>query len=143
MLPANSILAVLIVTCGVVLCQGETVYSGPAWLNGTVGGLDTAWGPDVSHYQVLLQGLVRTCTHHRFSKAFEGGYCADFFGFSQEGASSAKPFLPATQGVVDWTRVKAAGASFAFAKATEGTGYADSQFSANWAGMKVREPLLS
>ncbi len=41
------------------------------------------------------------------------------------------------QGVVNWGAVKAAGCSFAFAKATEGTGIVDSEFAANWSGMKA------
>jgi lysozyme len=40
------------------------------------------------------------------------------------------------QGTVDWAKVKAAGVSFAFAKASEGETYVDPQFSANWNGMK-------
>jgi lysozyme len=40
------------------------------------------------------------------------------------------------QGRVDWQAVKAAGCSFAFAKATEGTNVTDPYFAANWAGMK-------
>lgn len=41
------------------------------------------------------------------------------------------------QGNVDWNAVKAAGVSFAFAKATESTTYVDSQFKTNWQGMKA------
>lgn len=41
------------------------------------------------------------------------------------------------QGDVNWNSVKAAGVSFAFAKATEGTTYVDSQFNTNWQGMKA------
>ncbi|HEX7313048.1 MAG TPA: glycoside hydrolase family 25 protein [Pyrinomonadaceae bacterium] len=41
------------------------------------------------------------------------------------------------QGQVDWDAVKAAGCSFAFAKATEGTNVTDPYFEANWAGMKA------
>ena len=40
------------------------------------------------------------------------------------------------QGRVDWAAVRAAGCSFAFAKATEGAGVTDPFFAANWAGMK-------
>ena len=40
-------------------------------------------------------------------------------------------------GTIDWTQVKAAGISFAFAKATEGTSYVDPTFATNWAGMKA------
>jgi lysozyme len=40
------------------------------------------------------------------------------------------------QGNVDWDLVKAAGISFAFAKATESTTYVDSQFKTNWQGLK-------
>ena len=40
------------------------------------------------------------------------------------------------QGVVDWPKVKAAGVSFAFAKATEGLRTVDPQFAANWEQMK-------
>ncbi len=39
------------------------------------------------------------------------------------------------QGDVDWSKVAAAGASFAFAKATEGTGYVDPKFLPNWQAM--------
>jgi lysozyme len=37
---------------------------------------------------------------------------------------------------IDWAKVKAAGISFAFAKATESTNFTDSMFATNWAGMK-------
>lgn len=40
------------------------------------------------------------------------------------------------QGSVDWSTVKAAGAAFAFAKATEGVSWSDPTFAANWAGIK-------
>src|SRR5689334_14844188 len=39
-------------------------------------------------------------------------------------------------GVIDWAKVKASGQAFAFAKATEATGYVDPTFATNWAGMK-------
>jgi GH25 family lysozyme M1 (1,4-beta-N-acetylmuramidase) len=38
---------------------------------------------------------------------------------------------------IDWPAVKSAGASFAFVKATESTGYTDSSFQTNWAGLKA------
>ena len=38
---------------------------------------------------------------------------------------------------IDWTKVKGAGISFAFAKATESTNFTDSMFATNWAGMKA------
>jgi len=41
------------------------------------------------------------------------------------------------QGQVDWQAVRGAGCTFAFAKATEGTGVTDPFFAANWAGMKA------
>ncbi len=41
------------------------------------------------------------------------------------------------QGAVDWTQVRAAGITFAFAKATEGSSITDDQFAANFAGMKA------
>ena len=41
------------------------------------------------------------------------------------------------QGNVDWNAVKAAGVSFAFAKATESTTYVDSEFKTNWQAMKA------
>lgn len=40
------------------------------------------------------------------------------------------------QGNIDWGQVKASGVDFAFAKAAQGTTGSDSQFAANWAGMK-------
>ncbi len=40
------------------------------------------------------------------------------------------------QGDVDWTQVKAAGKTFAFAKATQGTEEVDPQFATNWPAMK-------
>jgi lysozyme len=39
------------------------------------------------------------------------------------------------QGAVDWPAVAAAGYRFAFAKATDGTGFSDWTFPANWAGI--------
>lgn len=41
------------------------------------------------------------------------------------------------QGVVDWQAVKAANIGYAFAKASEGEAIVDSQFDANWQGMKA------
>lgn len=41
------------------------------------------------------------------------------------------------QGTIDWERVKNAGNSFAFAKATEGIHTVDTTFAANWAGMQA------
>lgn len=41
------------------------------------------------------------------------------------------------QGEVDWAAVKAAGIAFAFAKASDGNTYRDTQFQANWQGMKA------
>eukprot|EP00051_Salpingoeca_urceolata_P027099 m.480036 g.480036 ORF g.480036 m.480036 type:complete len:238 (-) comp21674_c0_seq1:203-916(-) len=41
------------------------------------------------------------------------------------------------QGTVDWNKVKGAGASFAFVKATEGTSYTDTTFKRNWEGMRA------
>ena len=40
------------------------------------------------------------------------------------------------QGAIDWKKVKAHGAGFAMAKATEGTTYTDDKFAANWKGME-------
>ena len=40
------------------------------------------------------------------------------------------------QGNVDWAKVKATGAAFAFAKATEGTATIDKMFATNWPAMK-------
>jgi lysozyme len=40
-------------------------------------------------------------------------------------------------GMIDWPTAKAAGISFAFAKATEGTTFVDPMFSTNWSGMKA------
>jgi len=40
------------------------------------------------------------------------------------------------QGKVNWSDVKTAGCSFAFAKATESTSIVDPEFAANWNGMK-------
>jgi GH25 family lysozyme M1 (1,4-beta-N-acetylmuramidase) len=37
---------------------------------------------------------------------------------------------------INWSSVKAGGASFAFAKATQSTGFVDPMFAKNWAGMK-------
>lgn len=41
------------------------------------------------------------------------------------------------QGAVDWTKVKAAGIDFAFARISDGTANPDDQFTANWQGMKA------
>ena len=40
-------------------------------------------------------------------------------------------------GTISWTKAKAAGISFAFAKATESDNYVDPTFATNWAGMKA------
>lgn len=45
-------------------------------------------------------------------------------------------------GRVDWNKVKAAGMSFAFAKATEGKKHVDHTFSTNWAGMQAAGLVL-
>lgn len=41
------------------------------------------------------------------------------------------------QGTVDWAAVKAAGIAFAFAKASDGNTYKDTQFQKNWQGMQA------
>ncbi|MFZ6743972.1 glycoside hydrolase family 25 protein [Undibacterium sp. JH2W] len=41
------------------------------------------------------------------------------------------------QGTVNWTAVKNAGIGYAFAKATDGNTYVDTQFQTNWAGIKA------
>lgn len=41
------------------------------------------------------------------------------------------------QGTVDWNAVKAAGIAFAFAKASDGNTYQDTQFKKNWQGMQA------
>ncbi|MFN8499877.1 MAG: glycoside hydrolase family 25 protein [Anaerolineae bacterium] len=41
------------------------------------------------------------------------------------------------QGAVDWPTVASSGIAFAYAKATEGTGFVDGTFAANWAGMET------
>ncbi|MFT3771468.1 MAG: GH25 family lysozyme [Minicystis sp.] len=41
------------------------------------------------------------------------------------------------QGKVDWAKVKASGRSFAFARVSDGTSHLDTQFAANWAGIKA------
>lgn len=41
------------------------------------------------------------------------------------------------QGSVDWPTVASSGITFAYAKATEGTGFVDQTFAANWDGMKA------
>jgi lysozyme len=41
------------------------------------------------------------------------------------------------QGAIDWAKVKAHGAGFAMAKATEGSTYKDTEFAANWKGMEA------
>lgn len=41
------------------------------------------------------------------------------------------------QGIVDWMRVKAAGAEFAFLKASEGTTFVDRQYKRNYARAKA------
>ena len=39
-------------------------------------------------------------------------------------------------GVISWEKAADGGVAFAYAKATEGTGFADPKFISNWAGMK-------
>ncbi len=41
------------------------------------------------------------------------------------------------QGEIDWARVRAAGISFAYIKASEGADFVDSRFEANWRGAKA------
>ena len=40
------------------------------------------------------------------------------------------------QGIIDWNQVHGAGYAWAYAKATEGTGYRDPTFPGNWSGMQ-------
>lgn len=40
------------------------------------------------------------------------------------------------QSTIDWTKVKAAGYGFAIARVSDGTGFSDPKFAANWQGMK-------
>ena len=48
-----------------------------------------------------------------------------------------RPDVSHYQGAVNWSEVKATGAGFGICKATEGTGYRDDQFAANWGGMRA------
>jgi lysozyme len=41
------------------------------------------------------------------------------------------------QGKIDWARVAASGIKYAFMKATQGAGFIDSRFAANWAGAAI------
>ena len=41
------------------------------------------------------------------------------------------------QGTIDWTSAKASGIDFAYARISDGTGFIDPQFAANWANMKA------
>jgi lysozyme len=41
------------------------------------------------------------------------------------------------QGSINWAQVRAAGKQFAIARVSDGTGYPDSEFANNWAGMKA------
>ncbi len=41
------------------------------------------------------------------------------------------------QGQVDWSKARDAGIAFAFARVSDGTGYPDPEFSANWPSMKA------
>ncbi|MFO0602934.1 MAG: GH25 family lysozyme [Polyangiales bacterium] len=41
------------------------------------------------------------------------------------------------QGAINWSTVRAAGITFAFAKSSEGTGLVDPYFARNWAGMRA------
>jgi hypothetical protein len=52
-------------------------------------------------------------------------------------ASPEGPDVSSYQGVINWGQVKAHGAGFAMAKATEGITYKDKYFAANWAGMEA------
>src|SRR5690348_14694718 len=47
------------------------------------------------------------------------------------------------QGTVDWAKVAGSGRKFGIVKATEGTGYIDSSFAANWSAMKKAGVLRS
>ncbi|MBK0331728.1 lysozyme [Brachybacterium sp. MASK1Z-5] len=44
--------------------------------------------------------------------------------------------VSAHQGEIDWTKVRGDGISFAYIKATEGTGFTDPQLNANWSGAR-------
>lgn len=72
-------------------------------------------------------------------------------GDSPEGITAAPPVAKAAslvgsdrgidvshvQGAVDWSKVAGAGASFAFAKATEGVAFVDPALASNWKAMKA------
>ncbi|MBI3712163.1 MAG: glycosyl hydrolase family 25 [Burkholderiales bacterium] len=53
------------------------------------------------------------------------------------GASLSGVDVSHFQGNVDWAAVKAAGIAFAFAKASDGNTYQDTQFKKNWQGMQA------
>jgi GH25 family lysozyme M1 (1,4-beta-N-acetylmuramidase) len=46
-------------------------------------------------------------------------------------------------GSINWTKVKSSGISFAFIKATQGSGFTDPQFAANWSGAKAAGVIRS
>ena len=51
-------------------------------------------------------------------------------------SSPQGPDVSHYQGAVDWQRVANQGAGFGICKASEGSGYTDDQFAANWKGMR-------
>jgi len=60
----------------------------------------------------------------------------DDYAFSPEAGQAWGPDVSHYQGNINWALVKKAGASFAFAKATEGLDFVDSSFIANRNGMR-------
>jgi len=55
-----------------------------------------------------------------------------YYTSGQSGVTAKGLDVSHWQGTMDWNTAAAAGVTFAFIKATEGTGYTDPQFSANW-----------
>ncbi len=81
----------------------------------------------------------------------EGGFMgAGFVGSTDEEAMTAKCAGGSTvkgidvsyyQGAIDWGRVKNDGVKFAFIRVSDGLGYHDSRFGANWSGAKAHGVL--
>ena len=97
-----------------LLVMAACASGGPADSNGTAGAGLGADDVDSAAAQVGI--LARVCA---------------------SGATTAGVDVSYFNGTIDWNQVKAAGYAFAFIRISDGTGFHDPQFAANWSGAQA------
>ncbi|MHB1847203.1 MAG: GH25 family lysozyme, partial [Deltaproteobacteria bacterium] len=83
--------------------------------------------------------LISACGSATLTERDDGkqGSFAQALSSCASGPTVAGIDVSSYQGAIDWRQVASSGQSFAYTKATEGTGWVDPTFAANWAGSQA------